>query len=345
IKELSLENALIEADQQAKIRYILKHNRLQPIPTKPQEFFRSSILNPIQKLRLLTEVIQPKKELRRENVYEFAQRRLGKGAADWLIDPMVSGIYGGDAHKIGLSAAFPRMAELEQKYGSLFKAMHALKKTNGRAGPMPNGTLMSFQSGMKQLIDALGQKYKTNITMSSRIKTLAHNGKKYQIYTDVKAYEADEVYCCAPAYATARLFRSLDHVLADDLDSIEYAPIAVVSLVYKRSAFADTPKGFGFLVPSLEKKKLLGVLFDSNIFPNRSAGDQFICRAMVGGIRHPDIRSEKTESLLNYTVSELKTILNIQQEPVASKIILWTEAIPQYTTEYIDLQKRIESRL
>jgi len=178
VKENGLETELIEANKEAAIRYISVKGKLYPVPLTPKDFFTHKLLSPFDKLRVLSEYIQPKGNNEEESVFQFAQRRLGRRFAQLFIDPMVAGIYGGDSTKISLKAAFPRMYALEEEYRSLFKAMLKLKKKeNGN----PKGTLRTFQKGMGQLIDCLNTHYKDAIYLNQPVKNIVQTKEQYLV--------------------------------------------------------------------------------------------------------------------------------------------------------------------
>ncbi|VAX36493.1 Protoporphyrinogen IX oxidase, aerobic, HemY, partial [hydrothermal vent metagenome] len=269
IKELNLEGDVIHADESAKMRYISVSNTLHKFPTNPKDFFSFKLLNPLQKLRILGEITTPRGRNVYETVYDFGKRRLGKRFVEIFLDPMVSGIYGGDVHQTILSAAFPRIHQLEQEYGSLFRAMGKLKrkrkqKTADTIGA-PTGTLTSFEKGMTQIIDTLKSRYQKSIFLNQQVQTISVRQKQYIIYSGNKQYVADEIFLSVPAYEAASLIKGIDQNLTKNLTEITYAPMAVIGLVFPKNTFDQALEGFGYLIPSLEKKEVLGVLFDSNI--------------------------------------------------------------------------------
>ncbi len=342
IKELGIENELVRADEQAKIRYISSNNTLYPLPTSPKEFLSFKLLNGLQKLRIVGELISSRGNNPKETVYNFGRRRLGKQFAEIFLDPMVSGVYGGDARKTVLKEAFPKIYELEQEHGSLFKAMFKLK---GEKSGMPKGVLTSFNGGMSTVIKTLAERYQAQILLNQEIKTISTHKSQYIIYSGSSQYVADEVFFCAPAYVTATLLENIDQPLVDALRSITYAPMAVVGLVFSKDVFTECPKGFGYLIPSLEKKEILGILFDSNIFPDRCPKDKIIFRIMIGGVKHPDIFKKPKEYLVEMAVKEIKTQFNVTGSFEKSFFTAWHKAIPQYNVEYVESKKCIKARL
>ena len=179
IKELGLEDSLIRADEVSKVRYISANNALHPLPTDPRSFLSSKLLNPLEKVRILGEFFVPRGKDPDETVYDFGKRRLGEGFSQVFLDPMVSGVFGGDAQKTNLKAAFPRIHQLEQEYGSLFKAMIKIRKTKkaeekneNKAMGSPTGTLTSLRAGLSQIIEAIENRYSGSICFNSQVETV-----------------------------------------------------------------------------------------------------------------------------------------------------------------------------
>lgn len=347
--ELDLKDELIQADEQAKIRYIALNNILYPLPMDPKSFFAFPPLSWLDKLRVLAEVFIPKGRDPQESVYAFGARRLGERFSQLFLDPMVSGIYGGDASEVNLRAAFPRIYELEQKYGSLFKAMMKIKKEkkNGAraGGGMPTGTLTSFRRGQAQLIETLGRRYSENILLNHEVRTVAGAGARFTVEGAGRRYEADGLFICTPSYQAARMLQGVSPDLADSLNRVPYAPIAVIGLVFPISALPKKPRGFGYLIPSSQKREVLGVLFESNIFPSRAPEGQILLRVMLGGARHPAILEKAQEELVRLAVEEVRRTLHAQGDPGEVFFAAWPKGIPQYDRAYVAAEMEIAQEL
>jgi len=355
IRELDLETSLVKASQESKIRYLSVNNTLHQLPSNLKTFLSFKLLNFTEKLRVLGEFFIPKKNDPCESVYDFGKRRLGEQFSKIFLDPMVSGIYGGDARNTNLKAIFPRIYALEEEYGSLFKAMikirKAKKNTSNEMGTS-TGTLTSFQGGVVQLINAVGKKYEANIRLNQDIKEISSLDNQYTIIsTDGQEYTADEIYFCAPSYSVGLMIKGVNHRLSCELAKIHYAPIAVIGLVYPLQYFKEKPKGYGYLIPSSEEKEVLGVLFEGNIFPGRCRKDQVLFRVMIGGARYPDILSKTKEELVKLAVEEIETSIGKIEDkggngsPQELFFMPWAKAIPQYDLLYCEAVKAIEDEL
>jgi len=355
VRELDLENFLVKASQESKIRYLSVNNTLHQIPSSPRTFLSFKLLNFLEKLRILGEFFVPQKSDPRESVYDFGKRRLGERFSEVFLDPMVSGVYGGDARNANLKAVFPKIYALEEEHGSLFKAMIKIrkgKKSSGNGMGTPTGTLTSFQNGIAQLIDALGKRHQANIRLNQEIKEISPQEDQYSITsTDGKRYMADELYFCAPAYSVGPMLKNVNHRLSCELSKVNYAPMAVVGLVYPREYFSKKPKGYGYLIPSSEKSQVLGVLFEGNIFPGRCREDQVLFRVMIGGARNPDILNKTKEELVQLAVKEIEMLSGKKEQtsengnPQELFFMPLAKAIPQYDLLYCEIKATIEDEL
>jgi oxygen-dependent protoporphyrinogen oxidase len=357
VSELGLAGELVRAEDASKIRYIALKSHLHPLPAGPKDFFAFRPLTFADKLRVLGEVFIAKGNDPGESVYDFGKRRLGESFARIFLDPMVSGIYGGDARQIVLRAAFGRIYALEQEHGSLFKAMMKIKRPclptgrqkgeGGEAGGMPSGTLTSLRGGQSQMIEALGNRYKDCLRVGEEAQTIIRQGEGFVVYSSGRHYGADEVFVSTPAYQAAAILREMIPLLADDLEKICYAPIVIVGLVFSLSVFQDRPKGFGYLIPSSEGKDVLGVLFESNIFQGRALSDKILFRIMIGGIRHPEILSRPRGELISLALAEVRAAFKLAADAAPQEIfyVSLPKAIPQYDHVYVGVARKLAERL
>lgn len=338
VSELGLAGELIQADPASKVRFICIDKQLVKVPTDPVGMLKFPKLSVLDKLRIAAEIFLPRSDINNETIYAFAKRRLGDNFAKYFIDPMVTGIFGGQAEELVLRYAFPKMYELEQTYGSLFKAMIAIKKQNKGKEKItgePKGNLTSLRRGMSQLTESLAKKYSAHIKVSTVVVSVRARGQQWDVETTSGRYEADQVFICTPAYGAAEILKGQDEVLTQALSSIHYAPIAVVGCLFKRADLARIPQGFGYLIPASEKRNVLGVLFDTNLFPTRTADDYFLIRLMLGGARRPYAVSKSEKELTAMAQEELTGTLGISADPHKVSIKVWPHAIPQYNREYV----------
>jgi len=363
-REIGLEP--LRSSENSKKRYIFSSGKLNLLSESPLSFLKSDLISWHGKLRMLYELIAPKGP-EDETVADFVIRRLGKETLEKLIDPMSSGIFAGDPYKMSIKHCFPRIKELEQEYGSLIKAMIKLQRakrkteakkmrsyedknfstsqplnlstSQSKVGPAPTGNLTSFYSGAQTLTDALTEKLNGKVRLGVSVQALARHGgsasggKKgnpYQLHTSEGIAYADIVILATPAYTSAEILKGFDLKLSKVLLEISYAPVSVVCFGYKKEKVLHSLNGFGFLIPHIEGRRILGTLWDSSIFPNRAPEGYILLRSMVGGAKSPELAMLDDSVLVNTVFDELKPIVSLKTEPDMVRIYRWEKAIPQY---------------
>ncbi|MBF0321321.1 MAG: protoporphyrinogen oxidase, partial [Nitrospirae bacterium] len=244
-KTLELTAALnlspLKSSDKARKRYVYSRGKLNLLPEGTVDFFMSDLLSIAGRLRIMLETVAPASASDDETLAEFAIRRLGREAYETLIDPMASGIYAGDSTRLSLKSCFPKIHNLEAKYGSLILGMLRMKwaarKTGKSVSAGPGGVLTSFQDGMGTLIDALAAKLGNALVNNRRVTAIEKNADKYQIYfKDAPSEEADIVVLAAPAHAAKDMLKGLDRGISECLAEIPYPYVTVVSMAFKREA-------------------------------------------------------------------------------------------------------------
>jgi oxygen-dependent protoporphyrinogen oxidase len=338
----------LKSNDAARRRFVVKNNGLLGLPESPGAFLRSKLLSPSGKLRILLEPFirkgDPKQD---ESLAAFARRRLGKEALDCLIDPMATGIYAGDPEKLSLKACFPRIHELEQGYGSLIRAMIALKKEaklKGKAGPGagPGGKLTSFARGMSVLVDTLYSRLKDIVRLNTPVISVIKQGDGFSVVTaDGAEIPATHVVMACPAKAASHILSDGFPSAAEAASAIQYPPVSITALGIKEGTGMRPLDGFGFLCPAKEGRRIMGSLWDSSIFPARAPEGYNLIRVLVGGARAPDLAGLPDDALLKLVLDELKALMGLKVRPEFVRIFRWKEAIPQYNIGHSALIRKI----
>jgi len=357
VSALGGEDELLPASELAGKRFVCRRGRLEPLPISPPDFFKSRLLSAGGKLRVLMEPFSRRApEGVDESVSEFAARRLGPQAGDYLIDPMVSGVFAGDPDRLSLAAAFPRIHELEREYGGLFKALFRLRRESrrkgvrGPSGAGPGGTLTSFRGGVSTLVEMLCRELGTGLVMDARVTGVEPAGSGFEAETrrsdgGIVRYGADAVVFCCPSYEAGRLIEGLEQTLAGLLNSIEYSPVTVVATAFDREDVGTAVDGFGFLVPRLEGRPVLGTLWDSSVFGDRSPEGQVLLRTMVGGARSPDLAFLDDDKITASALDQIRELNGIKANPTLVRVIRHERGIPQYNVGHIGRIREIDAAL
>ena len=345
VEDLGVSDKLVTANDAAARRFILKNGQLMEI-LPPPRFLATPLLSVPGRARLCFEpLIKGKRDNRPETIWDFAARRIGREAADMLVGPMVSGVFGGDAHQLSLAHCFPRMAAMEREHGSLFKALLAKKRENNSASPMgPSGVLTTFQEGIGFLPLHAASRLGGHIRLNAPATSVTHaNGAFHVEVADGMQVTARSVVMAAPAFAAARLLSRLDDAIASALDRIAYAGIAVVCTGYSREAVGHDMNGFGYLVPRNQGKRALGCLWTSSIFPHQAPAEKVLLRTMIGGFTDPDALRLSDSELLDIVKREVHPLLSVSREPELLRIFRHEQGIPQYLLHHGECLEAVEA--
>ncbi|MCA9751264.1 MAG: protoporphyrinogen oxidase [Gemmatimonadetes bacterium] len=344
VDELGLRDRLLPASDAAKTRYLLSGGKLVALPLNPVAFLRSPLLSFPGRLRVLREPWAKGPPDRPETIREFAARRIGPEAADKLLDAVVTGIFAGDPSRLSVDACFPKMKKLEREHGGLIRGMMARKKAGGPSDPA-GSRLHSFTGGMRDLVDATARPLAGRIRTGTRAVTLARNGDGWRVTTDGgDRLDAERVVVALPPSAAAGVLGDVAPDVGAALREIHSAAVAVVGLVYERSAVGHPLDGYGFLAAG-GREPVLGCLFESSVFPNRAPAGRVMLRAMVGGARNAEAVAQDPERIVAQARGFLEPLLAAGSEPVASRCVVWPAAIPQYDVAHPARVERIRRAL
>jgi oxygen-dependent protoporphyrinogen oxidase len=343
IKELGLESEVIGSNDYQRTTYILKKGRLialpegvmMIVPSKIMPMVKSSLLSWATKFRMGFELLRTPNGARPDrSVAEFVVDHYGQETLDYLAEPLLSGVYGGDPAQLSIASVLPRFLEMESKYGSLGRAVMAAKRPPG------GGSLFqSLKSGMSKVIDVLSK----GITVRHQEVEAIEPG--FRVRAGGEWLDASHVIVAAPAWSTAKLAAGLDGDLAKRLNEIPYSSSLTLTLVYKDSEFDGQRAGFGFLVPARERQRLAACTFVGTKFSYRAPGDKVVLRCFLGGLADEAILSESDESVIRIAREELKRILGLTASPLYHAISRWPRSMAQYTVGHIGRVKEIKERV
>ena len=354
-KALTIDDTLLRSNDNARKRFIFSDNTLHRLPENGPSFFSSKLLSWSGKLRLVGELaVAARNNGDDETLAEFGRRRLGVEALNKLIAPMAGGIFAGDPETMSVKSCFPRIVELEQQYGGLLKAMLKMarqKKRERKAGKQvasaagPGGVLTSFNDGIQQLTDGLGQNLKAEVRTGISVECIDYCDHYVLGLSDGSVFDADIVISAAPANAVAAMLKKLNGDAAKLLAKIPYAPMNVVCFGYDREQLKCDLNGFGYLIPKQEHCSVMGTLWDSSIFPNRAPQGKVLLRSMMGGAVRPQAIDYTDDQVQILVQADLARIMGITVTPEFAKIYRHQHAIPQYVRGHGALVQQIRRDL
>ncbi len=341
---LGLGGELVRADDGAGDRFIARDGRLRKVPLSPPAFLTSDVLSLPGRLRVLLEPFQ-RRGADEESVFTFAARRIGREAAEVLVDAMVTGVYAGDPAQLSLPATFPKMRAMEREYGSLVRAMLA-RRRNGGGGPAgPGGTLTTLRLGMQQLTDALANALGARVRLGARVERVTPGEGGFAVRLgDGSELAAKQVAVAMPPGAAARALAALLPAGAvAALQGIPYAKVAVVMTGYRAPRpFRHPARGFGFLVPGRERRRILGSIFCDATFPAQAPAGATLLRTLLGGARDAGALDLSDADMLALVRGELDHFLGGDPAPDFVRVIRHDYGIPQYTLGHLARLDEIE---
>lgn len=343
--DLGISDHVLYAPPRAP-RYVLIDGKLRPVPLSPPAFFMSSLINGSTKWVLVRDIIgksiPPDGD---ESVAAFVRRKFSPQLLDRLVGPFVSGIYAGDPERLSVRSAFPQLYEAEKAAGSIIRGMFRLAKA--RKGPREHPSLLAFREGNETLVRALANKLGTALLTQTSVTGISCQ-KDGSFDVRLESHGGDEsvstrsLILATPTDVTGRLLSRLDSSFETLLSSIDYAPVAVVSLGYRKKDVGHSLNGFGFLVPRSARLRVLGSVWNSSLFPGRAPEGQALLTSFVGGATDPAAAMLQPQELVSLIHSEISPLLSITGEPVFSNVTIWPRALPQYNLGHAGCLARIE---
>jgi len=356
-KELGIDDQVIGSNDAKRRTYIVVKNRLiaMPdglmfmVPTKLVPTALTPLFSWSTKVRMARELMHPPRPMQDdETVGELVERHFGAEVVDRLADPLLSGVYGGDANKLSARAVLPRFVDMEEKYGSLSRAMLAAhNKMKAMASKQPARPLFSsLQDGMQQLVDALTARLDHSaLRTNTRVRGIYRDHDQWRVAIDMGHDDVfDAVIVATPANVAGALLEGVDRDLAEDLLGITYSSSVTVTLGYHMDQLRHMPPGFGFLVPRSEGRRMLACTFVHNKFPHRAPADKGIVRCFLGGARDENVLSLTDDEIVATVRRELKEIVKLDGRPMFERVYRWRGAMAQYESGHLARIQRIELR-
>jgi oxygen-dependent protoporphyrinogen oxidase len=339
LHELGLDPSKVTASPAARERYIVRRGKLVRLPMTPSELLTSRLLSNAAKLAVFGEpLVETGDSPVDESVAAFVRRRFNQEVLDYVVNPFVAGTFAGDPEQLSVRHAMPQLHALERAHGSVMKAFLKAAKAEREPGQASQGvgSLISYREGLQQIPDALGRELKSEVRLRAPVTQLRSGSKGWTVGAAFQTPELyDAVVFAAPAH-------SLDEIDLDlmggerlaTLSSIVHPPVAVLAFGFPRDRVAHPLDGFGFLTPEAERRRILGAIFSSTLFPDRAPPDHVLITAFAGGTRDPDFVQSDLHTLAARVLDELRILLGTRGEPSFRAIQVWPKAIPQYVLGY-----------
>ena len=334
---LSPDCTLETAREESKKRWIWKGNKFHALPSGLVSAVTTPLFTLYDKFRILGEPFRAKGTNPDESVAELAARRLGKSFVDYAVDPFLSGVYAGNPHTLVTRHALPKLYNLEQDYGSFIKGSIAKAKLpKSERDKLATKKVFSAVGGLERLAEALVKAIgKEQITLSASEVKIQPQDKQWLITYRTPEGEqsliANKVVTTCGAYALPDLLPFIPKEDIGQISNLHYAPIIQASVGFHNTRGLQFG-AFGGLVPSKEKKDVLGILFPSACFVGRSPEEGALFSFFIGGVRHADMLDWSDEKLKDMILKNIHSMLKFpaDAQPDLIKIHRHQKAIPQY---------------
>jgi oxygen-dependent protoporphyrinogen oxidase len=352
--DLGLREEILDANPLASKRFLVRNGRVLPLPMSLTGGITTPLYTPGAKLRLLAEpFIRAAPADQDQSVAGFVTRRMGRQFLDYGIAALVSGIYAGDPEQLSIRYAFPKVWNLEASYGSLIGGAIKLRRERKRSGEIVyKPRMMSFPDGIETLTRRLAA------TASARLHTEAallsidrrqeHWSVRWREPSGERSGQFDDLIVSVPAHAHQQLPWP-DAIAAEisQVPSLYYPPVTTLVLGYRRDQIEHPLDGFGMLIPLVEKRRVLGAIFSSTLFPGRAPAGHVALMIFMGGATMPDCAADSESEAARLATGQLADLLGIREAPVFTSATHWPVAIPQYNVghgEFLASLDQLEQR-
>ncbi|MGH9161519.1 MAG: protoporphyrinogen oxidase, partial [Vicinamibacteraceae bacterium] len=289
-----------------RVAYVLRNGRLHAlpdgvvlgIPTNVAALATTRLLSLRGKLRAAGDLILPRPltlDAADESIGALLRRRLGHEVVDWLVEPILGGIYGGNVDELSAPLALPELWRALSERRSIITTMRAARRPPSTGGPF-----RSFPGGMIELVEAIVAALPPgSIQCRARVAAVTTSPEVTVALDSGASLPADGVVLAAPAHVAARLLEPMDPVVAERCGSVHYTSLASVVLAYPRSLVRHPLAGSGFVVPALERHcPLMAATWVSSKWPGRAPDGSVLVRAFFGGSRTPYLLSLDDRTLV-----------------------------------------------
>jgi protoporphyrinogen/coproporphyrinogen III oxidase len=341
IRELGLADQVIGSNDHSRITYIVKKGKLIPmpdglmmmVPTKFLPLAETPLFSWGAKIRMGLEIFRqpPHGPQPDRSVYEFLLDHYGQESIDYLAEPLLAGVYGGDPRQMSVNSVLGRFVEIESKYGSLTRGALAAPRP-----PNPGGSfLQTLKGGLGQLIQALRP---SADILQADVETVEATPAGFRVRANGDWLETEHVVLATPAGDSARILAMLQPELASLLAGIPYTTSITLALGYRKNTFDHPLQGHGFLVPKIERKLMFGCTWVGNKFDYRVPANMVVLRCFLGA----DAMPLSDQALVDAARDELHSIMGVEAEPVFHNIARWPHSMAQYTVGHQQRVARIE---
>lgn len=337
LKELGLEEEIVKANTISKKRFVYKKGKYRALPSGPISLLFSSYFSLANRFKILGEFFNTDKPVQGISLYDLVTERFGQEAADYALDPFVSGVYAGNPKELLTDLCFPVLRKNIEQYGSILKGF--IKN------PPERKTSITFRKGLSQLIDTLAQRvnHKRYGVEVTAMRQEAGTWKlSLQTPEGEEGLSCSQVVMAIPAFRAVPIVKTFSDAWAERLEAVEYPMVRNAHLVFHKKQLGFKAEGFGALHPSVEPLFTAGVIWNSSVFDGRTPHDQVLLTCMVTEKRTPELRKMSPQEVEKKLLAEIKALYGISGEPVLFSMGIWEKSIPQYNHAMRSILEKIK---
>lgn len=354
IRDLGLADDVIGSNDHLRVTFVRRGGRLVPlpdglmmmVPTKIMPLVTTSLLSWGAKIRMGMELLRaPKPKADDESVADFIREHYGSEAVDYLAEPLLSGIYGGNPTELSVKSVLPRFVDLANRYGSLTRGVLA-ERAKTPKNPNPAPLFRTLKGGLGQMVDAISAAIAPTVQVRQvRAQAVERTASSFRVRLDTDWIEADRLVLACEAHNASLLLAGVDPRIGDLLGAVPYSSSMTVALGFDSADFVSPPAGFGFLVPKKERRRLVACTWVGTKFPNRVSDGRILARCFLGGMDDAGILRESDDTILHAVTTELRDIAGVTARPKFSRIFRWPRSMAQYPVGHARRIAELEARV
>lgn len=348
-QELGIENKVIPSNDSRRRVLMARHGKLTPmppgmvmmVPAKLGAALRSSFFSAITKLGFLRELAaRPRSRSEDVSIRTFVTDHFGEEMLANVVEPLLAGVYGGEAAELSAPSVLPRFVEAERETGSLIRGMRRQRPSQESGKSL----FLSFEGGMQTLVEGLERQHSADV-LHAEVQSLERLGGGWAARTNSGDRFADDVVVAAPAHSAGAVLRRSVPDLSGILLSIPYSSAILTTFLFDADEFEHPLDAFGFLVPEAERDAIAAATWVNTKFPSRIAPGRIAIRAFIVSRQADRMQHLGDTAIVQRTLADLRRWMGFGASPLYSGIVRWPRSMPQYTVGHADRVGRIEHAL
>jgi oxygen-dependent protoporphyrinogen oxidase len=347
---LGLKDQIIGSNDAGRRIFVVRNGKLIPmpkgmvmmVPGEPEPLRKSELVSEEAKRRIDEETQwQPQTRETDISVGQLVEEHFGTEVLEYLTEPLLCGVYGGDSENLSAESVLPRFMGFERTYGSLVAGVRQELRE-----PKPGSLFLSLRDGMQTLTNSLSDAIagRANV-VRGEAASVTQMGDRWNVRICNETLSARNVAVCCPAHVNAGLLEKSAPNVADELAAIPYSSAILVMMVYDRATLGHPLDGFGFLVPRGERKTIAASTWVNTKFPVRVRPDLAALRAFIVGRNAIELANAPEEEIVALVREDYKRFMGITAKPRFHTFYSWPKSMPQYTVGHSQRVRNIFENL